>query len=100
MSAIAGTQAAARMKATTGPPTQYGHQQQQTLAKVVKRATACREANYSRTPSLTSGMTAAAWTIGTSWISTAAGPPESVGNSATLRSQKHTQQGCQQHQGQ
>jgi hypothetical protein len=48
MTAIAGTQAAARMKATTGPPTQYGHQQQQTLAKVVKPATACREANYIR----------------------------------------------------
>jgi hypothetical protein len=45
--AIAGMKAAARMKATTGPPTQYryGHQQKQTLAKVVKPATARREAN-------------------------------------------------------
>jgi hypothetical protein len=48
LTAIAGTQAAARMKARTGTPTQYRHQQKQTLAKVVKPVTACREANYSR----------------------------------------------------
>jgi hypothetical protein len=48
LTAIAGTQAAARMKARTGTPTQYGHQQKQTLAKVTKPATARREANYSR----------------------------------------------------
>jgi hypothetical protein len=48
MSAIARTQATAEIEATTGPPTQYGHQQKQTLAKVVKPATACREARYLR----------------------------------------------------
>jgi hypothetical protein len=29
-------------------------------------------------------MTAAAWSVGTSWISIAAGPPDSVGKSATV----------------
>jgi hypothetical protein len=48
MTAIAGTQAAAGMRATRGPPTQYGRRQKQTLEKVVKPTTACWEANYSR----------------------------------------------------
>jgi hypothetical protein len=34
MTALAGTQATAGIEAATGPPTQYGHQQKQTLAKV------------------------------------------------------------------
>jgi hypothetical protein len=42
------------------------------LAKVVKLETACREAKKL----LKSEMTAAAGTIGTSWMSTAEGPPE------------------------
>jgi hypothetical protein len=45
------------------------------LAKVVKPATACREANCSR-DTIKSEMTAAG-TIGTSWMSTPPRPPES-----------------------
>ncbi len=62
-------QAEARMKANTvGTPAKAG-----TLAKVVKPATACKKANYSRDSIYcTSGMTAAA-------LLTVARPPESVG---------------------
>jgi hypothetical protein len=45
------------------------------LAKVVKPATACREANYSR-DTIKSEMTAAG-TKGTSWMSIPPRPPES-----------------------
>jgi hypothetical protein len=61
---------------TTGQPTQYGRQQKQgclqakvgILEKLVKPATACREASFSR-DIVKIRETAAAGTIGTSWMS-------------------------------
>jgi hypothetical protein len=85
--AIAMTPATAGTKATAGTHNTRDTQQQQQqhssdasnsrmLEKVVKPALTCREANYSR-DTVKPEMTAAAGTIETSWMSTAAGPPES-----------------------
>jgi hypothetical protein len=46
------------------------------LSKVGKPATACREANYSR-DTINISSEAVAGKIGISWLSIAAGPPES-----------------------
>jgi hypothetical protein len=68
------------------------------LAKVMKPALTCREANYSR-DTFKPEMTAAAGTIETSWMSTAAGPPESDRRKVSNNSEaSNIQQGCQQQQ--
>ncbi len=63
------------MKGTIGPPTQLTPAKVEMLSKVVKPAIACREVNCSRDTGKIRD-TAAAWTIGTSWMSSAVGPPE------------------------
>ncbi len=65
---------------------------------VVNPATECREASSSRDP-LTSEMTTAAGTLGTSWMSTAVRPPESDSKKASNnREDSNIQQGHQQQQ--
>jgi hypothetical protein len=53
------------------------------LTKVVSQQQHAARPNKAGTP-VTSGMKAAVGTRGTSWMSTAAGPPESVGKSVTV----------------
>jgi hypothetical protein len=55
------------------------------LSKVGKPATACREANYNR-DTIDIRSEAAAGKIGTSWMSTAAGPPELGSRTPTIMS--------------
>jgi hypothetical protein len=63
-----------------------------TLAKVVKPATAYREANYSRAPKLTLEMTAATGAIGTSKMPSAIVRPDSVWESQQQYSKEAMQQ--------
>jgi hypothetical protein len=76
LSTTAEMQATAGMKATTGPQYSRDASKSRDACKSSEAATACREANYTAGTVLKSEMTAAAGTIVTSWMPTAARLPE------------------------
>jgi hypothetical protein len=71
----------------------------QTLEKVAKPATTCREANYLRDVINIRDATAAG-IKGTSWMFTTPEPSESAGKSAAVEKPTIMHEGCQQHLGQ